>query len=200
MEKAFGMIDVEDIGEMVEWAMESDEVKAVMFDIDSPGGTVNGVPELADKIYGLNEKKKCLAYTGGMACSAAYWLASQCYAIEASRSAQVGSIGVYLPFSDMSRMAEMQGIKVDVIKAGRYKGAGVPGTSLTEEQRQMLQDRVNYIHADFMGDIKRMRDVEDEKMEGQDYFAPLAVMQNIIDDVSDYKGALQDAKMLAKRR
>jgi ClpP class serine protease len=97
-------------------------------------------------------------------------------------------------------MAEMQGIKVDVIKAGRYKGAGVPGTSLTEEQRQMLQDRVNYIHADFMGDIKRMRDVEDEKMEGQDYFAPLAVMQNIIDDVSDYKGALQDAKMLAKRR
>jgi ClpP class serine protease len=95
-------------------------------------------------------------------------------------------------------MAEMQGIKVDVIKAGKFKGAGIPGTSLSEDQRTMLQDRVNYIHSEFKGDVKAMRSVRDEDMEGQDFFAPLALRAKLIDDISDYKGALQSAKMLAK--
>jgi ClpP class serine protease len=52
MEKAFGMVDVDDISEMVQWAMEDDSIKSVMFDIASPGGTVSGVPELAEQIRG----------------------------------------------------------------------------------------------------------------------------------------------------
>lgn len=198
IEKMMGMVDVNDIGEMVDWAMEDESIKSVLFDIDSPGGTVNGIPELADKVMALNENKKCISYTSGLMCSAAYWIGSQSYAVMASKSAQVGSVGVYLPFMDMSRMAEMQGIKVDVIKAGKFKGAGVQGTALNDDQRSMLQDRVNYIHANFKEDIKRVRDVEDSDMEGQDFFAPLALGAGLIDEVCDYNGALRDAKMLAK--
>jgi signal peptide peptidase SppA len=199
MEKAFGMVDVDDVSEMVQWAMEDDSIKSVMFDIASPGGTVSGVPELAEQIRELGKMKPTVSYTEDMACSAAYWIGSQAYAFMASKSAQVGSIGVYLPFTDMSRMAEMQGIKVDVIKAGKFKGAGIPGTSLTEDQRTMLQDRVDYIHSEFKGDVKAMRSVRDEDMEGQDFFAPLGLKAKLIDDITDYKGALQSAKMLVKK-
>jgi hypothetical protein len=64
----------------------------------------------------------------------------------------------------------MEGVKMDVIKAGAYKGAGIPGTSLDDSQREMLQKEVEEIHADFKEAVKSVRSfVEDSSMEGQTF-------------------------------
>ena len=112
--------------------------------------------------------KKTIAFTDTEAASAAYWIGSAADRFVATPSATVGSIGVYMAIPDYSKAFEMQGVKMDVIKSGSLKGAGIPGTSLTDAQRADLQAQVEAIHADFKANVRSKRSlVKDEDMEGQ---------------------------------
>jgi len=124
-------------------------VQAVFLDMDSPGGTVNGTPELAALVADVSKAKYTYAFTDGQMCSAAYWIASQSDAVFATPSARVGSIGVLLPMLDESKAFEQAGIKDELFAAGKYKSVGVPGLLLTDEQRAWLQSDVDKIYADF---------------------------------------------------
>jgi hypothetical protein len=151
IEKMLGGCDVADISASFDAFAVDPSVRTLLLDVDSPGGTVTGVPELAAQIAAF--PKPTLAFTSGEACSAAYWLASQADDFLATPSASVGSVGVYLALLDSSAALARSGLFVDVIKAGTYKAAGFPGTSLSEEQRALLQERVDMVHRMFMGAI-----------------------------------------------
>jgi len=166
LETMCGCCDINDVQEMLEDCERDATITTVILNIDSPGGVSVGVPELAEKIK--NYSKKVISFTSNEACSAAYWIGSQASEFYATPSSTVGSIGVYVAFPDMSEAFKMDGIKMDVIKAGIYKGAGIPGTSLDNNQRKMLQDEVLEIHSDFKNAVKSVRSfVEDSSMEGQ---------------------------------
>jgi ClpP class serine protease len=75
-------------------AVQNDAITAIMLDIDSPGGEANGISEMAGRIANARSVKPVVAYVGGAACSAAYWLASACSEIVCSDTALLGSIGV----------------------------------------------------------------------------------------------------------
>ncbi len=75
-------------------AIDDPSIRAVVLDIDSPGGQVTGINELADQIYAARGTKRIVAYGGGGLASGAYWLASACDEIVIDDTAQVGSIGV----------------------------------------------------------------------------------------------------------
>jgi protease-4 len=166
LESLCGCCDIRDIEEMLEECERDTSIKTIILDIDSPGGTSVGVPELANRIK--NCSKEVISFTGNECCSAAYWLGSQASKFYATPSSSVGSIGVYIAFPDCSEAFKMEGVKMDVIKSGTYKGAGIPGTSLDENQRKMLQQEVEDIHADFKEAVKSVRSfVEDSSMEGQ---------------------------------
>ncbi|MCF7675000.1 MAG: S49 family peptidase [Akkermansiaceae bacterium] len=107
-----------EIGDAIREAGERDDIKAVFLDIDSPGGTVAGTPELAAAVASLNERKPVYAFSSGLMCSAAYWIASQARAIYATPSAQVGSIGVVQAVIDDSAALASEGIKVEVFSVG----------------------------------------------------------------------------------
>jgi signal peptide peptidase SppA len=155
----------------------------VLLDIDSPGGSVTGVPELAARIKAVADERPVFAFTDGMMCSAAYWLASQTDAIYATKTADVGSIGVYMAILDEARAYEMAGVKVELFKAGRLKGMGMPGTSLTEEAREHLQSEVDDIYQWFTSDVRSKRDVSAEVMQGQSFMAEAAARHELIDMV-----------------
>ena len=89
-----GATDMEDVAAALETARDRADVQAVFLDVDSPGGTVNGTPELAALVADVSKAKYTYAFTDGQMCSAAYWIASQADAIFATPSARVGSIGV----------------------------------------------------------------------------------------------------------
>lgn len=166
LESLCGCCDIHDVEEMLEECERDTSIKTIILDIDSPGGTSVGVPELANRIK--NCSKEVISFTGNECCSAAYWLGSQASKFYATPSSSVGSIGVYIAFPDCSEAFKMEGVKMDVIKSGTYKGAGIPGTSLDENQRKMLQQEVEDIHADFKEAVKSVRSfVEDNSMEGQ---------------------------------
>lgn len=167
MESLCGCCDIQDVEEMLEECERDPLITTIILDIDSPGGTSVGVPELANRIK--NCSKDVISFTSNEACSAAYWLGSQAnVGFYATPSSTVGSVGVYICFNDISKMFEMEGVKAEVIKSGIFKGAGIQGTSLDDNQRSMLQAEVIDIHNDFKIAVKAVRSfVEDSSMEGQ---------------------------------
>jgi signal peptide peptidase SppA len=163
-----GATDMDEIAAALIEARDRPDVQAVFLDLDSPGGTVNGTPELAALVADVSKAKYTYAFTDGEMCSAAYWVASQADAIYATPSARVGSIGVLLPMLDESKAFEQAGLKVELFAAGKFKSVGVPGVSLTEEQRAWLQADIDEIYGDFKAAVlARGRRITPDVMEGQ---------------------------------
>lgn len=75
-------------------ALDNPAVKAIVLNIDSPGGVASGINELADMIYAGRSQKRIVAYVGGTGASAAYWIASAAHEVVVDDTAMVGSIGV----------------------------------------------------------------------------------------------------------
>ncbi len=168
------------------------DVHALFLDIDSPGGGVNGTPELAQAVADVSKAKYVYAFSAGLLCSGAYWVASQCNAIYVTPSARVGSIGVILPMTDTSEALRNNGIKIEVFAAGKYKSAGTPGVPLTDEQRAWLQAGVEEIAADFHAAVlARGRKIPAEAMEGQTFSARNAMRFNLSGIMKSRDEALQ---------
>src|SRR5690242_11143847 len=139
---------VDEIRQNFRAAMASDQVDAILLDVDSPGGEVTGVAELADEIRGAT--KPVTAYANGLMASAAYWLASVASAIAMTPSALVGSIGGYMVHEDWSRNLEQEGVRVTAISAGRFKTEGAPWQPLSPEGEAHYQQRVDEVYGWFV--------------------------------------------------
>jgi len=192
-----GVTSVDVLGRMIEDAENDDRVSAMVFDFDTPGGTVSTVPEVGAKIAA--SKKPTVAYTGGLMASAGYWLASQADMIIAEPSAEIGSIGVYSAFLDRSRQFEMQGLKTELFNTGKYKGMGMPGISLTDEQRALIQSEVDTIFGWFVSAVtKSRRGVKSESMQGQTFFAEEAMRRGLIDKIGTINDAVSEASKMRR--
>lgn len=181
-EKGAGAVDYDDLADELDQAQDDDQVQAILFDIDSPGGMFSGLPEFADRVLACD--KPLYAFTSGLMCSAAYYVGCACDAVFATKSADIGSIGVYAPFADTSEAWRARGVKVEVFASGRYKGAGVPGTSLSADHRNMLQARVIEMAQMFYAHVLSCRpDVSEDEMQGQAFKAQSAADKGLIDEV-----------------
>ena len=184
LEKMMGAVDVNDVSAAIDAFAANPEVEKVALQISSPGGTVTGVEELANKVRNLS--KPTLAYTDSEMASAAYWIGSAADRVVASPSSTVGSVGVYIAIPDYSEAAKMQGIKMVVIKSGKFKGAGIEGTSLDEDQMGNLQASVDTIHAEFKEAVNMKRKmVKAEAMEGQTFSGKQAAAQGLVTGLAD---------------
>jgi protease-4 len=186
LEKLMGAVDVNDLSAQVDLMAADPSVEKIAFNINSPGGTVTGVEELANKIRDLG--KPTMAYTDSEMASAAYWLASQAGRVVSSSSASVGSVGVYMAIPDYSKAAEMAGIKMVVIKSSGspLKGAGIEGTSLSDEQVADLQASVDAIHEDFKASVRAKRKmVADSALRGQVFSGKQAAAQGLVTGLAD---------------
>ena len=182
--KMLGGVDALDVMAAIELAADDDEVDTIILDIDSPGGTVAGVPELAETVEAVQESgtKKIYAYTDSQMASAAYWLAAGANGIFAAPSADVGSVGVYLPVMDTSAALAEQGVSVEIFKSGKYKAAGFPGVALDEEVRKHLQLEVMDTYNEFSGFVKKYRpELSYDSLQGQTFTGRRAAEIGMID-------------------
>jgi signal peptide peptidase SppA len=197
-----GVTSIDVFERMLKAAAVDPEIDSIMISLDSPGGLATGIPEVAELMRQVRARKPILAFADGLTASAAYWIASQADAIYATESAHVGSIGVYLALLDSSRYAEMMGVHVELFKSGRFKGMGMPGTSLNDEQRAMLQTRVDALGVKFRSAVQsgRAREISEDAMQGQSFSVEDALSAGLIDQVTDFDAALRDAARLGKIR
>ena len=186
METACGGVDLDGVAAALSIAVEDENVRAIVLNINSGGGTVTGVQEISARIKAASETKPVIAYTDGQCCSAAYWMASQATAIYASPSAEVGSIGVYMALLDESASLAQQGVKVNLVKAGKFKASGAPFQPLTDDERAMFQADVDKIYRRFTSSVTERRpSVSAETMQGQTFDGEDSVGVGLTDGVAD---------------
>lgn len=191
-----GATSAEEIGEALREAGNRPDIKAIFLDIDSPGGTVAGTPELAAVVAAVNKQKPVYAFTSGLMCSAAYWVASQARAIYATPSARVGSIGVVQAVIDNTAAIDKAGIKVEVFSVGKYKAMGATGTALTDDQRELIQSNLAEIAAEFHDAVlSRGRVIPASAMEGQTFSGKQAQQNNLAGMVRDREEAMRRLKV-----
>jgi ClpP class serine protease len=172
---AIGSADVEKIDDQIDEALAANP-KRILFHINSDGGTVDGVEELADKIRRL--PVDTIAFSSGSMNSSAYWIASAANRVVVSPSASTASVGVYMTLVDQSAQAKAAGLEVKVYKSGQFKGIGIPGTSTTPEQDDYLQREVDALAETFKASVRMKRKlVKEEDMQGQSMSGKMAAQK-----------------------
>lgn len=177
-------------------------VSAIVLDIDSPGGAVSGVQEVATEIFKARGKKPVVAVANHLAASAAYWIGAAADELYVTPSGEVGSIGVFCAHEDWSAAMDTEGIKVSFISAGKYKVEGNPYEPLGEEARAAMQARVDDYYDAFTRDVARFRgvkqtDVKNGFGEGRVVGAKEAVRLGMADKVATLEEVTFD---LTRRR
>lgn len=205
LEDYSGGVSTETLGRTYAKLMNDTSVAAILLDIDSPGGAVAGMHELATQVLALREesKKKVVAIANSTMASAAYWFAAVAAdEIVAIPSASVGSIGVASIYVDTSKMREKDGINVEVFTSGKNKADVLGLGPLSEEERARRQARVDEAGAWFRGDVAKGRGVTFAQVkakygEGAVFGAKDALAAGMIDRIATFDETL--ARLVGKR-
>jgi len=186
LEMMCGGADVDQLVSAVQKADRDPMVDSILLDVNSPGGMVTGTPEAAAALGQIS--KPLYAFTDSQMCSAAYWLASAATSgIFVTGSSDVGSIGTYLAMIDSSRAYEMEGLKLELFKAGSLKAIGLEGKAFTDDERAFLQDGVDRANSRFTSAVVANRKaatgriISDETMQGQWFDGEQAVANGLAD-------------------
>lgn len=141
-------------------------VKSIVWNVDSPGGSVSGLPEAFDRLMAVRGKKKTVALSDTMMCSAAYYLSCAADEIVGAPSSLTGSIGTIMAHADFSKQNERDGVTVTYISAGKYKAEANPDEPLADEARSALQQMVDDYYGQFVQAVARGRGVSEKAVRG----------------------------------
>ena len=134
-------------------------VKAIVIDVDSPGGSVEGIDELSAEIFKARSQKPIVAVANSLAASAAFWIASAASELVVIPSGLVGSIGVVAIHRDVSKQDEKEGVRTTLISAGKFKTEASPFEPLADEARAHIQKLADGFMSMFVRAVARNRDV-----------------------------------------
>jgi signal peptide peptidase SppA len=185
--------------------LADDTVGQILIDIDSPGGSVYGVAELADEIQSARSKKPVVAVANSLAASAAYWIGCSASEFYVTPGGDVGSIGVWQAHQDYSQALEESGVKTTLISAGKFKVEGNPYSPLDADAQSFMQSRVDDYYAAFTKSVARGRGVSVAQVregmgQGRVLGAEAALAQNMVDGVATFDDVLKKMRRDAKQQ
>ena len=170
--------------------------KGLFIEIDSPGGSVYDSDKIYQAIMEYKEKtgRPVIAACLSTMCSGAYYIACAADEIYAERTADVGSIGVYIEMMDVSELAQKLGVKVDYIRSSENKAMGNMYNEMTEEQRGIFQSVVDEHYERFLDIVQKARGYDRETLkkiaDGRSYTATQGLNNGLIDGIMEYDDVL----------
>lgn len=177
------------------------DIKALLLKIESPGGSAGSSYALFNEIMSFKNQHPTvpiIALTESICASGGYYIACAADHIIASRTALIGSIGVYLSHFELKEFIEQHKIYYNVIKSGKYKAAGNPFLALTQEQKEQLQSLSQNIYEQFVKDVldRRPKIITDinEIAQGQAFTGNQALELGLIDEVGSLETAIKALK------
>ncbi|MDD5171812.1 MAG: signal peptide peptidase SppA [Candidatus ainarchaeum sp.] len=177
-----------------------DDVGAVLFVFNSPGGSVVATREVYGAVDSLN--KPSVSYFRETAASGAYYVASRTDYIISDPDALTGSIGVISTFVEMQGLFEKLGINVTVVKSGQYKDIGSSYRNMTDEEKAIMQALVDEVYQEFRGIVLENRGDRlnrakfDEVSDGRILSGRQAQSAGLVDEVGTKKDAVMKAAEL----
>lgn len=192
------------VASSVRMAANDPTIGGIVLDVDSPGGSVYGIAELADAIHGARESKPIAAVSNSLMASAAYYAASQAAEVYAAPGAEVGSIGVYTMHANVEELMKQRGISVELISAGKYKTEQSPYGPLGAEARAHIQAAVDSYYDAFVKTVARGRGTSQKAVregmgQGRTLLPDAAKAENMIDGVATLAEVISKVGARAKR-
>ena len=198
-----GSVSTQKFAAALRQALADESVSQILIDIDSPGGSVYGVAELADEIVAARAQKPIIAIANSLAASAAYWIGCSASEFYVTPGGEVGSIGVWQAHFDYSQALAAEGVTPTLISAGTYKVEGNPYAPLEPEAQAFMQSRVDDYFLAFSKAVAKGRGVPIAQVrngmgQGRVLGADAALEQNMVDGIVTLDEAIR--KMLLKAR
>jgi len=178
-------------------------IRAIVIRINSPGGTVAATQEIFNKIMEIRKKNiTVVASMGDIAASGGYYIASACDYVFANYGTITGSIGVIIMSPDLRGLFDKLGIKMNVIKSGRYKDILSSYRQISSEERELIQELIDTSYEKFLKDVSLGRNIpiSDFKQyaDGRVFTGATAVEYKLVDQVGTFHDSLSKAKELAE--
>ncbi|MDD5331455.1 MAG: signal peptide peptidase SppA [Candidatus Nanoarchaeia archaeon] len=194
--------DPETIAGYLDQADNDDSIKAIILEIDSPGGTVVASEEIARAVK--QTKKPVVAWIRETGASGAYWVASSADKIVADPLSMTGSIGVYSGYLEFSGLFEKYGIDYVDLKSGEYKDTGSPFKELSSDERLILENKLKIVHSIFIDEVAKNRNMtidEVKKLSSGIYYLGLEAYKfGLVDYLGDKNKAIEVAKELSNTK
>ena len=193
LEAESGLTSYAALAAQLDTALASPDVRAILLDVDSPGGESGGVFDLADRIRAATKVKPVWAVANDMAFSAAYALASAASKVFVSRTGGVGSIGVIAMHIDQSERDLQDGVRYTAVFAGDRKNDLNPHEPISSEAHAFLKAEVNRIYGLFVETVARNRGIEPSTVRDTEaglFFGQAAVALGLADAIGTFDDAL----------
>lgn len=172
------------------------EIKAIVLDINSPGGSVGAVQELYSQIERVRKEKgiPVVALFDDVAASGGYYIASACDRIVAHPGTLTGSIGVIFDVTNLQGLFQKVGFKMDPIKSGKFKDIGSPARPMTPEERALLQAVIMDAYGQFTEAVSQGRNIPLEQVkklaDGRIFSGDQALANHLVDQLGDSTDAI----------
>ncbi|MEX0746285.1 MAG: signal peptide peptidase SppA [Phycisphaeraceae bacterium] len=182
------------VQELLERVAKADQVKAVILDINSPGGTTTGGEAMYDAVRRLAEKKPVVAVCGTVATSAAYIVALATDRIFVYGNTITGSVGVLFQWAEVTELLHTLGIKVEEVKSGPLKAVPSPFEPMDQRGRELTEEMVQEAKTWFVDLVGERRKLEPNSVpgltEGRIYSGRQAVKLKLADQIGDEEAAM----------
>ena len=179
--------DIKDLKNEIKELIEADNIKGVLFVVNSPGGFVSESTELSELIQRLNAVKPVVTYAYGSLTSGSYYASIWSERIIANKGTIVGSIGVILDGLNLKKVRDTIGIESQIVKAGEFKEAGTSDREWTKEEREELEKITNGFYSEFVNDVAIARKLDitkqNEFANAHIFTAPQALSIGLIDEI-----------------
>lgn len=178
------------------------DVKAIIIEINSPGGSIGAVQELYSQVARVRREKKkpVVAFLGDVAASGGYYVAAACDKIVAHPGTLTGSVGVIFQTANMEGLLSKIGVKSEPIKSGKFKDIGSTMRAMTPEERALLQDLIDDAYGQFLSAVSQGRKMEGETVrplaDGRIFTGRQALANGLVDQLGDSQDALDLAAKL----
>lgn len=175
----------DDITKLIRKADKNDRIKAIVFEINSPGGSAVASDEIAAEIKKVN--KTTVAWVREIGTSGAYWIASSTDHVVANRMSITGSIGVIASYLGFEGFIEEHNITYNRLISGKYKDLGSPFKELTREEKALFEKSLDAINDYFIDEVAKNRDLSRKEVEklatGQFYLGVDALNLGLVDEL-----------------
>lgn len=163
------MTSTEELSAQVRAAVADPDISSIVLDVDSPGGSVFGVQEVADTIFTLRGAKPIIGVANAQAASGAYWILAQADEVVITPSGAVGSIGAFMAHDDKSEKYAKDGVKRTYVHAGKYKVEGNDTGPMEGESLAHAQNMVDSFYSAFVRAVAKGRGVSVDVARGPEF-------------------------------
>lgn len=181
------------IVELIEKAEEKSDIKAILLEINSPGGSPVATDEIAQAVK--QAEKPVIAVIRESGASGAYWVATAADKIYANRMSITGSIGVKASHLEFAGLIADYNITYRKLIAGKYKEAGSPFTEMTPEEEKMFQKLLDTLHNEFITAVSENRNISKQKVtelaNGFVYLGTEAKELGLVDELGTKEDAIK---------